>query len=107
MTLAVCSAPNCPELIPRGSGRCIAHARLVDRARGTRQERGYDRAHERERKRWARILERRTVPCARCSAPVNGADAWHLDHTDDRAGWLGPSHATCNLSAAGRASHAR
>lgn len=38
--LRSCSAPNCPELVE--SGRCQAHAREREQARGTAKERGYD-----------------------------------------------------------------
>ena len=37
--LRPCSAPGCPALV--GRGRCSAHARQVDRQRGTPAERGY------------------------------------------------------------------
>lgn len=45
----------------------------------------------------------KAIPCARCGHPV-GRD-FHLDHTDDRTGYLGPSHPSCNLRAAGLAAH--
>lgn len=42
-------------------------------------------------------------PCARCGDPMTGPlSTIHLDHTDDRTGYLGLSHAACNLGAAGR-----
>jgi hypothetical protein len=47
------------------------------------------------------------VKCARCPEFINPLEPWHLDHTDDRTGYLGASHAACNLSAAGSAAHAR
>lgn len=36
---------DCPRLIPAGT-RCIDCTRAKDKARGTRQERGYNAAHE-------------------------------------------------------------
>lgn len=42
--LTVCSKPNCPTLTD--GGRCPAHRRATDQARGSRLERGYGRAHE-------------------------------------------------------------
>ena len=39
-------------------------------------------------------------PCARCGSPMNGEDDLDLDHTDDRTGYLGLSHASCNRRAA-------
>lgn len=104
----VCTEVGCPVLT--AGGRCDAHRRQADRARGTRQQRGYDRTHDRTR---ATHLRRATptTPCARCSHPLGEHyRTAHLDHTDDRTGYLGLSHGTpcptcgvtCNLSAAGR-----
>ena len=39
MSLRVCSEPGCPEFVTQG--RCDDHRRAKDKARGTRQERGY------------------------------------------------------------------
>jgi hypothetical protein len=39
-------------------------------------------------------------PCVRCGKPILGE--WDLDHSDDRAGYLGASHRRCNRSAGGR-----
>ena len=100
----VCNETGCPILID-GPGRCPAHARAKDKQRGSRQARGYDAAHDAERKRWAKVIERMSVPCARCRQPITAGMAWHLDHTDDRTGYLGPSCATCNTSAGGKAAH--
>jgi hypothetical protein len=35
--------------------------------------------------------------CARCLEPIEPGTEWHLDHSDNRSGYLGVSHATCNL----------
>ena len=40
-----------------------------------------------------------TFRCARCRRPIETGQAWHLDHSDDRATYIGPSHARCNTSA--------
>ena len=45
MTKRVCAEPGCPALCE--STRCPAHTRQRDKARGTRQQRGYDAAFER------------------------------------------------------------
>jgi hypothetical protein len=42
--------------------------------------------------------------CARCGEAISPWEEWHLDHNDDRTGYIGPSHAKCNLSAAGKRS---
>jgi hypothetical protein len=38
----------------------------------------------------------------RCGVAIDPSERWHLDHADDRSGYLGPSHARCKLEAAGR-----
>jgi len=101
-----CSAHggSCPTITDKG--RCAPCARALDLDRGTARQRGYDANHDAERRRWARIIRRRPVPCARhCGRLIHHGDTWHLDHTDDRTSYLGPSCVPCNLAAAGRASH--
>jgi hypothetical protein len=63
---------------------------------------GYGRAHRRERERWTERIARGFVSCARCGKPIVAGMVWHLDHTDDRRGYLGASHAYCNTAAAAR-----
>jgi hypothetical protein len=46
-------------------------------------------------------------PCPRCGLPMLPGQALDLDHTDDRAGYLGMSHSTCNRRAGGRVGAAR
>lgn len=69
--LKVCSTPGCPELVP--TGRCQAHTREADRARGTARERGYDHAHRTRFRR--RVLDRDPI-CTRC----HRAPSVHADH---------------------------
>jgi hypothetical protein len=71
-------------------------------ARGSREERGYGYAHRQEREKWAPKVAQGGVDCARCHQRIVPGEEWHLDHADDRDGYLGPSHARCNDSAAGR-----
>ncbi len=61
---------------------------------------GYGSDHRRLRRMWAqRIRNNWMPPCSRCGYPVLPGQAWDLDHTDDRTGYLGPAHAHCNRSA--------
>jgi hypothetical protein len=38
--------------------------------------------------------------CCRCWRPILPGTSWHADHNKARTGYLGPAHASCNLSAA-------
>ena len=91
----VCAEANCPELTD--TTRCPTHTRAKDKARGTREQRGYGQAHRILRAKWARKVATGQVNCARCHKRISPLEAWHLDHTDDRTGYLGPSHAACNV----------
>ena len=99
----VCAQPGCPELST--GRRCAAHQNQVEQARGTRQRRGYDVRHYRLRDQWRPKVERCEVDCARCRRRILPGQEWALDHTDDRTGYLGPSHKACNDSAGGKAAH--
>jgi hypothetical protein len=59
-----------------------------------------------ERKRWAPIVATGQVPCARCRLLIRPGEKWHLDHREDRLGWLRPSHAYCNEKAGAERSNA-
>lgn len=61
-------------------------------------KRGYDQQHKNLRA--ALLPTAWGTPCARCGLPMLQGQALHLDHTDNRAGYLGFSHAWCNLKAA-------
>lgn len=102
----VCPKPGCPEIIPRTARYCAEHDAEYDKARGSRQDRGYDAEHDRLRAEWARrgVVGR---TCPRCGLPILAGQRWDLGHTDDRKGWTGPEHALCNRSAGGRAAHGR
>ena len=98
---------DCSALGAWKRGRCPEHERSRDKARGTRRERGYDAAHDREGKRWrTKVAAGEHVTCWRCGEPIADPSDCHLGHDDhDRSITRGPEHATCNLSAAGRNSH--
>lgn len=62
----------------------------------TMAARGYGRDHRRLRKKVAQAVALGAATCARCGGAISPSDPWDLDHTDDRSGYLGPSHASCN-----------
>jgi hypothetical protein len=64
--------------------------------------RGYGLSHKAERKRWEPMVDRGGVTCTRCGEPIEPGRPWDLGHTDDRKGWTGPEHLTCNRRAGGR-----
>lgn len=72
--------------------------RLTSRATSYAEKRQrYGYTHQLAREAWKKILP---LPCTVCTKPVTVAMDWHLDHTDDGAGYLGPAHASCNQSKA-------
>ena len=66
----------------------------------SRHARGYSDAHVARRRQLEPRVATGQVACSRCGQPIQPGQPWHLDHTDDRRGYLGPAHATCNLRAA-------
>lgn len=101
----ICGKPDCPT--PTHQHLCPTHMAEAERARGSREARGYDHAHREQRKQWAPKVATGTVHCAKCGDTIQPGTTWHLGHTDDRSTWTGPEHARCNLSDAGRRSHNR
>jgi hypothetical protein len=69
--------------------------------RASTSERGYGAAHAKAR-REALAGFKPGDPCARCRGPMLDGQALDLDHNDDRTGYLGLSHASCNRSSTGR-----
>lgn len=106
MNKRVCSKPGCPELVPADAyrGLCDKHRREYDRARGSREDRGYGVDHQAERARiLTRILAGEDIRCVTCDAPLDAN--FHLGHNADRTGWIGGQCPHCNDSEAGKASH--
>jgi hypothetical protein len=106
--MRVCGEPGCPEI--QAAPRCPDHTRAVERARGTRQQRGYDAVHDRLRRQWKPKVEAGQVDChsPTCTAPMRRilpGEQWDLGHTPDRKAWRGPEHRSCNRSGGGRAAH--
>lgn len=96
-----CSNRACPNLKP-----CPTHTQQ----RASRQERGYDRKHDKLRKEWKPIVDTGRAECnaERCLMPsrrIKRDEPWDLGHTPDRTGWVGPEHARCNRATGGRAAH--
>ena len=61
----------------------------------SRQSRGYDAAHYRLRR--ALLPLAWGSPCSLCGEVMLEGDDVHLDHTEDRSGYRGFSHARCNV----------
>ena len=72
------------------------------RSTASTTSRGYGTAHQAERRRWEPLVEAGVAVCVRCGVPIAPGTGWHLDHRDDKLGYLGVSHASCNLKAAGK-----
>ncbi|MFC5676057.1 hypothetical protein [Aeromicrobium endophyticum] len=105
MAKRVCIQSGCGKLIDAGRSRCPDHERQRDKARGTRQARGYGAAHDQLRAAWqTKIDHGDRVVCWRpdCDTVLVGRN-WHLGHDDhDRTKYRGPECVPCNLAAAGR-----
>lgn len=96
--MSVCTEAGCPELVE--SGRCTKHRRERDKARGTRQQRGYDAAYDAQHAAYMRQLAAGVVlTCWRCKTVVLPHE-FSLGHCDDdRTIIHGPEHLRrCNLA---------
>ena len=107
MSMRLCVVAGCPTLFKGSDTRCPEHRQQRERARGTRQERGYDAGHDRLRAEWEPRVATGTVVCWRCGRLIKPGTPWDLGHDDvDRTRYRGPEHAhECNRAAAGRAAH--
>lgn len=95
MRYTPCAQPGCHELIPAGtrSGKCTEHDRADDRARGSRQGRGYGAEHDRAR---ASIPDAYGDTCIHCGQRMWPHERLVPDHTEDRSDYRGIVHASCN-----------
>jgi len=101
----ICAKPGCPAIA--NSSYCTTHQRENDKARGTREQRGYDHAHRQLRKAFIPEHQAGTLICWRCREIIPPNEPFDLGHDDDdRAVYRGPEHRNrCNRAAAGRKSH--
>ncbi|HET7689321.1 MAG TPA: endonuclease domain-containing protein [Nocardioidaceae bacterium] len=92
----VCRTPGCGTLIDKGTrtGQCTTCSRESDRARGSRHQRDYGSEHVAERER--QIDDAYGQPCHLCGQRMWPHQKLALDHTEDRSGYRGMVHATCN-----------
>ena len=100
--MRVCAEGGCGLLVAAGvrDARCDEHRRARDKARGSRAERGYGAAHQATR---AELLPLAYgTRCPHCDEFMFPHHDLHLDHTEDRTGYVGIVHAYCNTSDAAR-----
>lgn len=79
---------------------------------GNTTARGYGAQHQRLRRvllatLTTRALAGHTTPCPRCGEPMHPTQHLDLDHTDDRSGYRGLAHRSCNRSAGAHKSNRR
>lgn len=96
-----CAEPGCP--IIGDTTRCVEHARMRDKARGSSSARGYGDAHQALRAGYQRRMDQgEKFSCWRCGDPID-PQRWHLGHDDhDRTVYRGPECTPCNLATRGR-----
>lgn len=99
--MKVCVEAGCPKLTE--GTRCTEHARAKDKARGTRQQRGYGAEHTKLRAQYQRRMDAGEVfTCWRCGGRIDRSN-WTLGHCDsDRTKYHGPECPPCDYATAGR-----
>lgn len=107
MTVHVCIEDGCPKLTRKT--RCSEHERAKDKARGTRQQRGYDAEYDAAHRDYQRRMDAgERFDCWRCpelGRPAHIVDPrpghWHLGHSNtDRSVIRGPQCPASNLATA-------
>lgn len=102
--MRVCAEPGCGAL--QDETRCPAHRSQREQQRGSREARGYDHSHRKQR---AAIVSAmaggKVYTCWRCGRVVfpHAFDLGHCD--DDRRVWHGVEHPDCNRGARGACPH--
>lgn len=102
-----CRHPGCGQLVRDGTSYCPAHKQaragtFADRARGTRQQRGYGGAWDKLR---VVVLQRDAGLCQPCRAAGHVAVATMVDHIQPKS--KGGTDDMDNLQAICRACHTR
>ena len=65
-------------------------------AQGKTGRRGYGNQHQKLRRQIAPKVEAGGIICPKCNQPIDPGTPWDLGHTDDRNGYTGPEHTSCN-----------
>ncbi len=95
---------RCGLLVPEGSRRwkycsdeCFRKARNARGSGAAKSSglRGYGTEHQRLRAQLLPLAHGK--PCHLCGVVMREGDDLHLDHTEDRSGYRGMSHAACNV----------
>jgi hypothetical protein len=73
---------------------------VSSKPKASREARGYGYAHRIRRRYLEPVVAGGNAVCVRCHRPIVSGENWHLDHTEDRRGYLGAAHVRCNLQAA-------
>lgn len=68
---------------------------------GSTKARGYSGRHQAIRRAMKQDVDAGKAVCTRCGLPIDPTQPWDADHTDDRTGYNGPAHASCNRRAGG------
>lgn len=96
---------ECPtrSLTTNPTGRCNTCRRGHDKARGSREQRGYTPQHRAIRTGYEPAVKAGLITCWRCGQPITPEQPWDLGHDDhDRTRYRGPEHQACNRATAGR-----
>ena len=91
----ICGKPGCPTITH--DRLCPKHLREADKARGSREQRGYDHAHRSLRKAFIPEHQAGTLICWRCRQLILPTEPFDLGHDDnDRTIYRGAEHQRCN-----------